>query len=409
MRVTRYLPAGLTAVLRPWIIAGRRRVAGRRRINLADGVVCRLLGDPAWETFFGYYDLSPFEPQGKRLLACRVKRDRPGAMEVGFYSAVAARSFTPVAATETWCWQQGCRLAWVPAFGSGQVVFNTLGKDAYAAVVFDVDGGKETARFARPLYDISPDGRYGLSVNFSRLQRLRPGYGYSQFPDAAADTAAVDDGIWLVDLAANESRLLHSLAEVAAVAPQESMNGAVHYFNHLAWNPSGTRFLFFHIWEPANRRRMIRLLTSDAEGNLQVVTNQRMVSHYCWTGDRHMLLFAELAGVNGYYEVADRPDGAEQALRCAGMPGYDGHPTWNAGAGRFVFDSLPDRLSERTLMTFRPGEPGPRILASFYSPPFLSGERRCDLHPRWPAAGAAIAVDTAHSGYRQIAVIEPSA
>lgn len=396
----------MTSALRPWAIAGRRWRAGRQRVNLGEGVEIRLLGGPAWETFFGYYDISPFEPAGSRLLAGRVARDRPGAMEVGYYSASGEGKFSPVAYTETWCWQQGCRLRWVPAFGRGQVVFNTLGPGAYEASAFDLDAGQETTRFCRALYDISADGRWGLSINFARLQRLRRGYGYTQLPDShARHSAPAEDGIWLVDLARNDSRLLHSLAQVAETEPQQSMRGAVHYFNHLSWNPSGSRFLFFHIWEMPGERRRIRLLTSDKDGNLRVVTNQRMVSHYCWIDDIRMLLFAELYGTNGYYQVPDRNGGEDEGDLIAGMPGRDGHPTWNEPLGRFLFDGLPDRYAERQLMTFRPGDNQPSLLAAFYSPPYLSGERRCDLHPRWQTEGKAIAVDTAHAGYRQMAVV----
>ena len=217
--------------------------------------------------------------------------------------------------------------------------------------------------------------------------------------------APAADGIWLLDTAANSARLLHSFAEVATVEPQSSMAAATHYFNHLSWNPSGSRFLFFHIWEPPGERRRIRLLTSDPQGNVKLVTNGRLVSHYAWIDDRRMILFAEFDGALGYYEVEDRPHDELSPRRFGTMPAHDGHPTWNAAAGRFLFDSLPDRLSERSLMTFRPGDEAVRVLASFYSPAALAGEKRCDLHPRWSRDGRFIAVDTGHAGYRQMAVL----
>ena len=340
----------------------------------------------------------------------RVDRTMPRAMEVGFYAAGGEGGFVPASRTDAWCWQQGCRLAWAPWLGAGHVAFNILGRGGAAAVAYDLDSRRETARFARPLYALAAGGRYGLSLNFARLQRLRPGYGYTGIVDDSAGTAMPGgDGVWLVDLQRNEARLLHSLAEVAAVEPQESMAGAVHYFNHLAWNPSGTRFLMFHIWERPDARRSIRLLTSDSEGNLRLVTNERLVSHYCWIDDENMLLFAEIGGTQGYYEVQDRPLGQRDACRSESMPARDGHPSWNAAAGYVLFDSLPDRLSERTLMTHRPGDPRPRVLASFYSPPSLAGERRCDLHPRCSEDGRQIAIDTAHAGYRQMAIITDDA
>lgn len=409
MRTSRLLPPGVVSALRPIVIKGRRLAQGRRRINLSKDVSYRLLGSTDHHTFFGYYDLSPFEPDGDRLLSCRVRRDAPnGPMEIGFYATDAAGEdrFTAVTSTATWCWQQGCRFAWAPQLGKGCVLYNALGPTRFEAVLFDLDSRREIARFPRPLYDLASSGRYGLSLNFARLQRLRPGYGYANLPDTTADEGApAGDGLWLVDLQSGESRLLHSLAEIAETEPQKSMAGATHYFNHVSWNPSGSRFLFFHIWEHQGERRKVRLLTSDAKGAVRVVTNDELVSHYCWIDENRMLLYAEFERVRGYYEVADLEAGRRIPERCEALPLEDGHPTWCAAAGKFLLDSLPDRLSERSLMTFRPGDERPRLLGSFYSPVALTGEARCDLHPRWSRDGRQIAIDTAHDGFRQMAVV----
>ena len=39
-----------------------------------------------------------------------------------------------------------------------------------------------------------------------------------------------------------------------------------HYINHIAFNPSGNRFLFFHVWNNNGKRRT-RAITSDVHGN----------------------------------------------------------------------------------------------------------------------------------------------
>ncbi len=409
MKARDLLPEGVISALRPGVIQGRRLAKGRRRVNLSEGVSCQFFGDNEKHTFFGYYDLSPFEPEGKRLLACRVERKSPtGAMEIGTYEADHARNqrFAPLARTETWCWQQGCRLAWVPQLGKAHILFNSLGQKRFEAVLLDAEARQEITRFPKALYDVSSDGRYGLSLNFSRLQRLRPGYGYGNLGDATeGERAPAGDGIQLVDLDSGDSRLLHSLAEVAQTLPQPSMADATHYFNHLSWNPSGTRFLFFHIWEQQGQRREIRLLTSDPSGNLRVVTNGRLISHYCWIDDIRLLIYGEMGGAGGYFEIEDCSADRQSPVSYEGLPRQDGHPTWNEAAGSFLFDTLPDRLAERHLMTYRSGNSQPHRLGSFYSPPAQAGEFRCDLHPRWSRDGRRVAIDTDHAGYRQMGVV----
>ena len=48
-------------------------------------------------------------------------------------------------------------------------------------------------------------------------------------------------------------------------------------------------------------------------------------------------------------------------------------------------------------------------IGKFYSPPELRNELRCDLHPRWSRDGLKVSIDSAHTGERQIYVLDVSA
>ncbi|MGE8489870.1 MAG: hypothetical protein ACN6OQ_16090, partial [Paraburkholderia nemoris] len=48
-------------------------------------------------------------------------------------------------------------------------------------------------------------------------------------------------------------------------------------------------------------------------------------------------------------------------------------------------------------------------IGSFYTPPDLKKENRCDLHPRWRRDGRAVCIDSVHEGERQMYVIDVSA
>ena len=37
--------------------------------------------------------------------------------------------------------------------------------------------------FQHPVYSVANNGKFALTLDFSRLHRLRPGYGYSNLPD----------------------------------------------------------------------------------------------------------------------------------------------------------------------------------------------------------------------------------
>jgi hypothetical protein len=152
-------------------------------------IQARIFFHPSRDVFFGYYDITPFDHSGRKLLAMHAvpKRKTPSAedeISIGYYELEEKKPFfTPIGVSTTWCWQQGCRLQWLPGSDTDHVVFNRVVKGKYGAVVTNIHTRQTAKRYTRPLYAVSPDGKWGLSVNFSRLQRLRPGYGYNTFED----------------------------------------------------------------------------------------------------------------------------------------------------------------------------------------------------------------------------------
>jgi len=68
-----------------------------------------------------------------------------------------------------------------------------------------------------------------------------------------------------------------------------------------------------------------------------------------------------------------------------------------------------DRTNDMRHVIFIRLEDGQKFhIGSFYSPPELTGDIRCDLHPRWNRDSSEICIDSAHEGHRQIYVIDVS-
>ena len=86
----------------------------------------------------------------------------------------------------------------------------------------------------------------------------------------------------------------------------------------------------------------------------------------------------------------------------------DGHPMLSPNGRTLVLDSYPDIMSERSLSLLDLKSGLETKLGVFYSPPLLSGERRCDLHPRWDRRGMSVAVDSAHKGKRGLYILDLS-
>lgn len=368
-------------------------------------------GDNGHQVFFGYYDISPFNFDESILLATRApflntppQADIP--LEIGYYHLRnGLTKFVKIGRTTTWCWQQGCRLQWYPLSMQGEnnrVIYNALIDNQFGCYIQDIWNNKIVRQYRRAIYSVSPDGRFGLSLNFSRLGRLRPGYGYVNLPDETeGELAPEEDGIWYIDMDTGEDTLLLSIADIVQLKPLETMQGAEHYFNHICLNPDGTRFLFFHVWLKEGER-YTRLITCNADGSEPyALINEGHVSHYTWKSSDEILCFSTHANTGMKYHLY-RDKTSYKEVVGDGLLVMDGHPSYSPGDHFILTDTYPDRYSDRHLLLFDVAHKQLIDIGGFFSPYKYKGELRCDLHPRWSPSGSYIAFDSAHEGRRSL-------
>jgi hypothetical protein len=396
-----------TVTLRRRCVEVSRLVTGDE--SDVERAVQRLTGGPRHH-FFGYYDKCPWDSTGRYLLALEAGfMDRaPGsgdAATVGMVDLARERRWISLAETSAWNWQQGAMLQWLPAAPDRLIIYNMRLSDRFVSVIRDVGSG-EARTLPRPVYAISRDGRSALTLNFSRVHHCRPGYGYEGVPDPwAEDPAPEEDGIWWMDLRTGESRLILSLARVAALEPQPSMEGTRHWFNHLEFNGDDSRFVFLHRWRGEGMWRT-RMFTARPDGSeLHCLAHDDYVSHFAWRDRSHILAWAHQreTGVF-YYLFTDQSQ--EKEIVGGGILTVDGHCSYSPDRRWILTDSYPDPDSKRSLILFRPADGRRVTLGRFYSPPELSEEIRCDLHPRWNRDGTQTCIDSAHEGERQVYVMD---
>lgn len=374
-----------------------------------------ILRSRGYHVFFGYYDVSPFCANGRRVLATRVCKDlsTPAPdrmMEVGYFDIDRPNQFTTVARTTAWCWQQGCRLQWYPGNeGKSFVFYNALDSGKYIGVICDVDSGEVKMTTSLPLYDISKDGRWGLSLDFSRLQRLRPGYGYSAIMDSTRNVRIpTAGGISLYDFNSQEARILISYEQLLVFSPIESMNNAEHYINHLSFNPSGTAFIFLHLWIN-DGKRYSRLLWGDREqGTMRLLNNSGLVSHYAWRGDHDLLVYCATA-VNtplNYHQYRVGAAGFKVTPVGAHVLRVDGHPTYVDDLDGFVTDTYPNRWARQTLMLYSATRDAVIWKRSYFRSRKFTGECRADLHPRLNRSKNVVCIDDELYGERVMRIVK---
>ncbi|KPK70835.1 MAG: hypothetical protein AMJ84_07285, partial [Acidithiobacillales bacterium SM23_46] len=265
----------------------------------------------------------------------------------------------------------------------------------------------------RPVYAVSRDGEQAVTLDFDRLNRLRSGYGYMALPEKHEDVAApADAGIYWMDLRTRQpaggNKQIISLEWAAANQPDERFAQAQHWFNHLQFNPSGTRFIFLHRWKRPGNRWCTRMYTAKPDGSdIRLHADTGMVSHFDWRDDRTILAWSRTKEKGDRFYLFDIETNQTQAVG-EGVLTRDGHCNYSPDRKWILNDTYPDRNRMQTLMLYRVAD-GRRIdVGKFYLPPKLKGPFRCDLHPRWNRDGTQVCIDSAHGGTRQLYVINVS-
>ncbi|MCS7254380.1 MAG: hypothetical protein RMK18_08285 [Armatimonadota bacterium] len=364
--------------------------------------------------FFGYYDKTPWDKTENYLLSLETDfMDRPPTAEdVATILLIDLKNGKNMAIAETkaWNWQQGCMLQWMPNAPDRLVIYNDRYGDRFVSRILDIKTG-EKYTLPCPIYALTRDGRFAVTLSFSRLHHCYPGYGYSGIPDPwENDPHPEKDGIYLMNIKTGEFKLIISIAQIARLNPKESMRSAKHWFVHLLVNHDNTRFIFLHRWSPEGKKGFLtRMFTANLDGtDIYCVSDHDMVSHFDWKDSKRILAWARRYGIGDKYFIFTDKEGHFEVLG-DGILTADGHCSFSPDGDWILTDTYPDKKNMRNLILFKVSENIRRDIGMFFSPPELVGEIRCDLHPRWSPSGNQICIDSAHEGSRQMYVIDVSA
>ena len=367
----------------------RRRNSIRRRNAL--GSKETIFSFDQHQVFFGYYDIQPLHNEGDKVLAhvgrVPLQSPLPGSgVSVGWFERLGDDewNFREIATTPLWCWQLGSRLRWYPDPDSSEIAFNTLNPETATPSLAIVDTyGGDAKYLPFTAYDISSDGRHVLTLDFARLQRLRPGYGYAGIVETDQGTQAPENnGVFLGNVETEEKVCLFSLSELSRIEPHDSMITAEHYVNHLSFSPSGDRFIFLHLWVNAGKRYSRLFASETAKPSPVLLQNESPVSHYAWKDDHTVIVFAKIPGTSEQGLMLYDLESGFSARFAEGLISHDGHPSF-IDHDHLLYDTYPDRYRNQHLLVYDLARSTRREIGSFYRPWKYTGEVRCDLHPRY--------------------------
>ena len=367
--------------------------------------------------WFGYYDKCQFDITGRYVLGMEVDfehraPEQKDELILGIIDLNDEDKWKEIGSTTAWCWQQGCMLQWRPGFDN-EIVWNDREDSEFVSRIFNLNSGKVTT-LPNPIYALSPDGMASVSTDFRRIQDMRPGYGYAGLSDPNRHLLAPDDvGVSYQNLNTGENHLIVSIAEAASLPyPHGDLSNAKHYFNHLLVSPDGLRAIFLHRWRFSGGPFHTRMMTVGLDGtDLRVIDDWGKTSHFIWRDSENILAWAWHPSNGEAFYLFNEKDRSVQTVGLGNMES-NGHctylPTIVNEDEWILNDTYPhgekDKVQEVYL--FNPRNQRRIPLATFPALEIYRGDSRCDLHPRSNAQGDKVMVDSAHSGGRQMYLLE---
>lgn len=404
--------------------------------------------------WFGYYNYDVLSKNCTKMLCGRTNFEARAitpedTVQLGYYD-LNTKSWVYIGASDSFNWQQGAMLQWLPGEGNqNKVIYNYSDKKKFYSRIVDIQTGEQTS-IDYPIYCITPDGRFAITLNYERSYWCRA-YHYQSVINEKYDVQIdEEDGIFKVDLVNNAVERIISIKDVIALDADDDFDNAKHWLEHIMINPAGTRFVFLHRFT-YGMGYITRLCIADIDGkNLQVVKGWRVNdwSHFGWKGNDEFVIYSVKKSFSQAKYVKSIQKGEQKlslrrivskisnlpllkqiknALRAKQSNQYylvfkyegdewkeagkydhvllniDGHPSFTKDGKYMITDSYPDKKGFQRLIAYNTLNNKAVLLGEFYAP--LKGNpASCDLHPKFNASNEYIVVDTACSGKHKMIV-----
>lgn len=409
--------------------------------------------------WFGYYNYDTLDSNQSRLICNRARFDgikptKEHSIDLGYYDFHTGE-WKLVDSTNSWNWQQGAMMQWLPGKGNeNRVIYNCTRNGHNCSTICDVTT-REKKELDWSIYGITPDGRKSIALEMERSHWCRA-YHYASVSNRDWEGRVVaEDGIFEIDLEKNSRRRIISIHDIIQCDYRPYFDKYKHWVEHIMISPSGKRFCFLHRFSPIDNvlKYQTRLCVADIDGNnLQVIPNWELYSwsHFGWKSDNEFVIYTStpykytlegsvvymlkhkpwkiksiltsvfygvtgrmpyqlsklLHGKRHYYQyyVADNQgrfhlnDIYEDKNLC-----IDGHPSFTHDGRYMVTDSYPDRDQMQRLIVFDTVTKKSLIIARIYAY-YYRNPASCDLHPKLSVNNDYVVVDTAYDSRHHMIV-----
>ncbi len=357
------------------------------------GVSYRVI-DPVGQTFYGYFNRSPY--RNGHYLYHRLNSNSLDLKQ----SVDIVLDSEKISESTAWNWQQGSMLNWID---DTHIIHNVFKDNQYQAKLININD-QSIKYFSKPIYALSHNGNFALSLNFSRLAKYRPDYGYFNLETSNIKELDINDGIFYIDLKTNESKILINFEQLIHFDPNETMKDAAHKVNHIDISPDDSKCMFYHRWLKHDKKYTRLFVYEFKSKKLELISDTEMASHCFWEDNKTIIGYLRSPeGQDGYYRIKDG-----KFERILDNLIDDGHPSTMSlnGLDLCITDTYPDYQTYQRLFVSKKPFKQAIELARFKSYLKFENETRCDLHPRFNQDESKLTLDTVANGKRQIIEVD---
>ncbi len=373
-------------------------------------------------------------------------------IEVGYYNILTG-VWNHIGFSDSWNWQQGAMLQWLPGKGNeAKAIYNTSKDNHLVSEIVDINTG-EKELLSWPIYGITPDGKKSITIDLERSFWCRAYHYQSVVNNAKEGRVFMDDGIFEINLLTNERKRIISIQEIINVDSRPYFDICKHWLEHVMISPSGDRFCFLHRFSSVDNvmKYHTRLFIADIDGrNLQLVPNwdNQSLSHFGWKSDNEFVIYTVqcptfnldntqhpsihrgfnlrkvVVGIikaivpeplvrlikskyQGYYQyMIDDNNNVSLVKKWWGYKlEIDGHPSFTSDGRFMVTDSYPNAHGFQRLLIIDTKTDKKIQLGEIFAA--LKGNpASCDLHPKLCKDGKHLCIDTAYDGSHHMLVFE---
>lgn len=371
--------------------------------------------DDGYHYFFGYYDMRATGEKGKHLCHRVAFFDRdPNAQDVAELGYLENGKFVKFAETTAWNFQQGSMLQYHPEL-ENTVFYNACENGKFCTVIHNFATGEK--KYAdRATACISPNGKWGLGINFGRIFTFRAGYGYAGYTDDFAnENAPKDDGVFLVDMENGSSKQIVSYQDLYKISGFTKEDKIL--INHITFNTESNAFLMLVRNFPkrdangkVDKGWSTSVIISDLEGNLRPLLKNTYFSHYYWRNENQIVAHCTVEPDKRSLYIIDTDTGAWKeydmpyfSARRVRNQSMDIHCSFSPDGKYIIGDGYPaDGYRYIVGYNMQTGTSKELLLVRDCG---LTGDIRCDLHARFTWGGKYITFDTNCADKRQIVQI----